>query len=332
MNVDVTQPYRFSVAPMMDWTDRHCRMLHRLISPSALLYTEMVTTGALIHGPRDELLRHNGEHPVALQLGGSEPADLAICARMGADAGYDEINLNCGCPSDRVQNGRFGACLMREPDLVARCVAAMKAVVAVPVTVKCRIGVDDQEPETVLPDYIGKVRDAGADVVIVHARKAWLQGLSPKQNRDVPPLDYGLVHRMKERFRDLPVILNGGLTEIGTCLDELVRVDGVMVGREAYQRPMLLAEAERDIFGRVPALANGGAVAEAMIPYVERELAAGTKLAWITRHMLGLATGLPGARRFRRLLGEEARRPDADARLLRDAAALVDWDAGARAA
>ncbi|WP_416900236.1 MAG: tRNA dihydrouridine(20/20a) synthase DusA [Minwuia sp.] len=332
MNATATAPYRFSVAPMMDWTDRHCRMLHRLISPSVLLYTEMVTTGALNHGPREELLRHNGEHPVALQIGGSEPDELAEAARMGEAAGYDEINLNCGCPSDRVQSGRFGACLMREPDLVAQGVAAMKAAVAVPVTVKCRIGVDDQDPETVLPDFIAKVRDAGADAVIVHARKAWLQGLSPKQNRDVPPLDYPLVRRMKERFRDLPIILNGGLTDIGTCLDELAHVDGVMVGREAYHRPMLLAEAEEAIFGRTPPLADGAAVVEAMIPYAEREIAAGTRLSWITRHMLGLAAGRPGARRFRRLLGEEARDPDAGAGLLRQAAALVDWRESANAA
>jgi len=325
--------YSFSVAPMMDWTDRFCRQMHRLISPHALLYTEMVTTGALIHGPRERLLRYDGaEHPVALQLGGSEPDDLAECARMGADAGYDEINLNCGCPSDRVQNGRFGAILMREPELVVRSVAAMKAAVDVPVTVKCRIGVDDQEPEAVLPDFIAQVRDAGADAVIVHARKAWLKGLSPKQNRDVPPLDYGLVHRMKARFPDLPIMLNGGLTDIATCLVEGADLDGVMVGREAYHRPMILAEAERDIFRAEPPLADGGAVTRAMIPFVERELSEGTPLGHITRHMLGLAAGVPGARRYRRMLGEEARRPGADARLLQEAAAIVDWQPLASAA
>lgn len=325
--------HSFSVAPMMDWTDRFCRQMHRLISPHALLYTEMVTTGALIHGPRERLLRHDqAEHPVALQLGGSEPDDLAVCAKMGADAGYNEINLNCGCPSDRVQNGRFGAILMKEPEVVARSVAAMKAAVDVPVTVKCRIGVDDQDPETVLPDFIAKVRDAGADTVIIHARKAWLKGLSPKQNRDVPPLDYGLVHRMKARFPDLPVIMNGGLTDIGTCVAEGEGLDGVMVGREAYHRPMILAEAERDIFGADPPLADGGAVARAMIPFVEHELSEGTPLGHITRHMLGLAAGVPGARRFRRMLGEEARRPGADARLLEEAAAVVDWQPVSRAA
>lgn len=326
-------PWRFSVAPMMDWTDRFCRQMHRLISPHALLYTEMVTTGALIHGPRDRLLRHDpAEHPVALQLGGSEPDDLADCARMGADAGYDEINLNCGCPSDRVQNGRFGAILMREPDLVARSVAAMKQAVDVPVTVKCRIGVDDQDPEVVLPDFIARIRDAGADAIIVHARKAWLKGLSPKQNRDVPPLDHALVHRMKKQFPDLPVILNGGLTEIGTCVAESHGLDGVMVGREAYHRPMILAEAERDMFGVEPPLADGGAVTRAMIPFVERELSEGTPLGHITRHMLGLAAGVPGARRYRRMLGEEARRPGVDAGLLEQAAAVVDWRPVPRAA
>ncbi|WP_417513797.1 tRNA dihydrouridine(20/20a) synthase DusA [Minwuia sp.] len=324
---------RFSVAPMMDWTDRHCRMLHRLISPHALLYTEMVTTGALIHGPRDKLLRYSAEeHPLALQLGGSDPADLALCAQMGEDAGFDEINLNCGCPSDRVQNGRFGACLMREPALVAECVAAMKRTVDIPVTVKCRIGVDDQDPETVLPDFITKVRDAGADLIIIHARKAWLQGLSPKQNRDVPPLDYDLVHRMKARFPGLPLVINGGLTDIGTCLDQLEVVDGVMVGREAYHRPMMLAEAEDRILGGPPPLTTGGDVVEAIIPYIEREMASGTPMTWITRHMLGLANGLPGAKRFRRTLGEDTRNPDADVSLLRAAVSMVHWQHAAEAA
>jgi tRNA-dihydrouridine synthase A len=326
-------PWAFSVAPMMDWTDRHDRYLLRLISPRTRLYTEMVTTGALIHGPREDLLRFDpAEHPVALQIGGSEPDDLARAAAMGEQAGYDEINLNCGCPSDRVQSGRFGACLMREPELVARGVAAMKRAVAVPVTVKCRIGVDDQDPETVLPDFIARVRDAGADAVIVHARKAWLQGLSPKENRDVPPLDYGLVRRMGERFHGLPVVLNGGLTTIEACLEEGRRLAGVMVGREAYHRPMLLAEAERGIFGAEPPLADGRAAVLAMIPYVEREMAAGAPLSRIARHMLGLANGRPGARRFRRMLGEEARRPGANARLLEAAADVVDWTPAARAA
>ena len=325
--------WTFSVAPMMDWADRHDRYLLRLISPHTLLYTEMVTTGALIHGPRADLLRFDpAEHPVALQLGGSEPDDLAACAAMGEQAGYDEINLNCGCPSDRVQSGRFGACLMREPELVAQGVAAMKRAVSVPVTVKCRIGVDDQDPETVLPDFIAKVRDAGADAVIVHARKAWLQGLSPKENRDVPPLDYGLVRRMGERFPGLPIVLNGGLTTVAACLEEARGLAGAMVGREAYHRPMMLAEAEREIFRAEPPLADGAAVVEAMIPYVEREMAAGTSLPRIARHMMGLAAGRPGARRFRRMLGEESRRPDADAGLLLRAAAAVDWSEDRRAA
>lgn len=319
--------FRFSVAPMMDWTDRHCRLMHRLISPNARLYTEMVTTGALIHGPRDSLLRHDAaERPVALQLGGSEPDDLAACARMGEDAGYDEINLNCGCPSDRVQNGRFGACLMGEANLVARCVAAMKRAVTVPVTVKCRIGIDDQDPAQVLPDFIAKVRDAGADAVIVHARKAWLQGLSPKQNRDVPPLDHALVRQMKQRFPNLPIVLNGGLTEIDQCRFEADGLDGVMIGREAYHRPMMLAEAESGIFGFEPPLSHGGDVVAAMIPHIAREVADGARLTHITRHMMGLALGRPGARRFRRILGEDARNPDQDAEtLLLTAIEAVDW-------
>ncbi|MEC9345975.1 MAG: tRNA dihydrouridine(20/20a) synthase DusA [Pseudomonadota bacterium] len=325
--------WRFSVAPMMDWTDRHDRYLLRLISRRALLYTEMVTTGALIHGPRDDLLRHDmAEHPVALQLGGSEPDDLARCAVMGADAGYDEINLNCGCPSDRVQNGSFGACLMREPELVAECIAAMKSAVAIPVTVKCRIGVDDQEPAVVLPDFVGKVAAAGADAVIVHARMAWLKGLSPKENRDIPPLDYPLVHRLKQAFPNLPVALNGGLQDLDAALPHLDAVDGVMLGRAAYQRPMLLAGVDRRFFGDTGPERTAPDVIEGYLDHVERERSAGTPLNHMTRHMLGLAAGRPGARAFRRILTEDIRRPGAGPELIRRAAGVVDWDGAAVAA
>jgi tRNA-dihydrouridine synthase A len=324
---------QFSVAPMMDWTDRHDRYLLRVISRRARLYTEMATTGALIHGPRERLLRFDpSEHPVALQLGGSDPADLADCAAMGADAGYDEINLNCGCPSDRVQNGAFGAVLMRNASLVADCVAAMKARVAVPVTVKCRIGVDDQTPEEVLPDFVRRVADAGADAVIVHARKAWLSGLSPKENRDIPPLDYGLVHRLKAAFPDVPVILNGGLETLDAAEPHIRALDGVMLGRAAYHRPMLLAEVDRRFFGDDAPPPDLATVVEGFLEHVERELAMGTPLPHMTRHMLGLASGLPGARTFRRILGEEARQPGAGPEMVLRALAAVDLTAAPVAA
>ena len=324
---------QFSVAPMMDWTDRHDRYLLRVISRRARLYTEMATTGALIHGPRERLLRFDpSEHPVALQLGGSDPADLADCAAMGADAGYDEINLNCGCPSDRVQNGAFGAVLMRNASLVADCVAAMKARVTVPVTVKCRIGVDDQTPEEVLPDFVRRVGDAGADAVIVHARKAWLSGLSPKENRDIPPLDYGLVHRLKAAFPDVPVILNGGLETLDAAEPHMKALDGVMLGRAAYHRPMLLAEVDRRFFGDDAPPPDLATVVEGFLEHVERELAMGTPLPHMTRHMLGLASGLPGARTFRRILGEEARQPGAGPETVLRALAAVDLTAAPVAA
>lgn len=324
---------QFSVAPMMDWTDRHDRYLLRVISRRARLYTEMATTGALIHGPRERLLRFDpSEHPVALQLGGSDPVDLADCAAMGADAGYDEINLNCGCPSDRVQNGAFGAVLMRNASLVADCVAAMKARVAVPVTVKCRIGVDDQTPEEVLPDFVRRVADAGADAVIVHARKAWLSGLSPKENRDIPPLDYGLVHRLKAAFPDVPVILNGGLDTLDAAEPHMKALDGVMLGRAAYHRPMLLAEVDRRFFGDDAPPPDLATVVEGFLEHVERELAMGTPLPHMTRHMLGLASGLPGARTFRRILGEEARQPGAGPEMVLRALAAVDLTAAPVAA
>lgn len=333
MTSDPFEHYRFSVAPMMDWTDRHDRFLLRLISRRARLYTEMVTTGAMLHGPRDRLLRFDAaEHPVALQIGGSDAADLATCAQMGADAGYDEINLNCGCPSDRVQNGAFGAILMRDADRVAECVRAMKASVPIPVTVKCRIGVDDQDPEAVLPDFVRRVVDAGADALIVHARKAWLAGLSPKENRDVPPLDYGLVYRLKQQFPQVPIILNGGLETLEAAAPHLDHLDGVMLGRAAYHRPMLLAAVDRTLFGDTAADPDLTTVVAGYLAHVERELAAGTPLPHMTRHMLGLAHGLPGARTFRRILGEEVRQPGAGPDVIRRALAAVDLSGAQQAA
>lgn len=291
---------------MMDWSDRHCRALHRVLSSRALLYTEMVTTGAVLHGDRERLLGYSpAEHPVALQLGGSDPAELAKAARIGEDYGYDEINLNVGCPSDRVQSGRFGACLMREPDLVAECMAAMGAAVKVPVTVKCRIGVDDQDPEEALFTLVDKCAAAGVTSFVVHARKAWLQGLSPKENRDVPPLDYGLVHRLKCERPKLTIAINGGVASVDAALEQLAHVDGVMLGRAAYHEAGLLGEVDRRVFGLdVPDVTPFEAV-ERYRPYIETSLAQGWRLAGITRHMLGLFHGLPGARAWRRILTVE---------------------------
>jgi len=315
---------------MMEWTDRHCRFFHRLMTRHALLYTEMVTTGAVLHGDRAALIGFDPfEHPVALQLGGSEPAALAQCARIGADFGYDEINLNVGCPSDRVQEGRFGACLMAEPDRVADCVAAMKAQVAVPVTVKCRIGIDEQDPEEALEIFTGAVERAGVDALIVHARKAWLKGLSPRQNRDVPPLDYGRVHRLKAAHPGLPVVLNGGIASVAEAVAQLDRVDGVMMGRGAYQEPWRLLEVDPLMFGAAASLQAPKEAAQALIPYMERELARGTRLSAITRHMLGLFRGVPGARAFRRHLATYAVKPGAGTDVLVEALALIDERVGA---
>jgi tRNA-dihydrouridine synthase A len=317
-------PYRFSVAPMMDWTDRHCRVFHRKLSARALLYTEMLTTGAIIHGDRQRLLGFDAsEHPVALQLGGSDPAHLAIAAKIGEDFGYDEINMNVGCPSDRVQEGRFGACLMAEPKLVADCVAAMKRAVTIPVTVKCRIGIDDQEPEQALRILARAVVDAGADALVVHARKAWLQGLSPKENREVPPLDYGLVYRLKTELPHVPVIINGGIASIEEAHAHLDHVDGVMLGRAAYQEPWRLLDADRMLFGAAPQAATMKDAIEAFIPYVEQQLARGIRLHAMTRHLVGAFHAVPGARAFRRHLAENATRPGAGVSVLRDAMALV---------
>ncbi|MBL8588355.1 MAG: tRNA dihydrouridine(20/20a) synthase DusA [Methylobacteriaceae bacterium] len=316
------QDIRFSVAPMLDWTDRHCRMLHRTLSRRARLYTEMVTTGAILHGDRRRLLDFDArEHPVALQLGGADPADLAACARIGAEFGYAEINLNCGCPSDRVQNGAFGACLMREPARVGEAVAAMKAAVSVPVTVKCRIGVDDQAPREALFAFADAVLAAGADALIVHARKAWLQGLSPRQNRDVPPLDYPLVHALKQARPDSVIALNGGIADLDQAAAQLAHVDGVMLGRAAYQSPELLLEVDPRLFGDPAPVADAEAAVAAYEPYVAAQLAKGARLSDMTRHMLGLFAGRPGARLWRRHLATEAVRRGAGLETLRAALA-----------
>jgi tRNA-dihydrouridine synthase A len=314
---------------MMEWTDRHCRFFHRLLTRKALIYTEMITTGAVLRGDRARLLAYDSlEHPVALQLGGSDPRQLAECARIAADMGYDEVNLNVGCPSDRVQEGRFGACLMAEPALVGDCVAAMKAAVAIPVTVKCRIGIDDQDPEQALEALTRAVAAAGVDALIVHARKAWLDGLSPRENREIPPLDYDRVYRLKAAHPGLAVVLNGGIADLGQAAAHLERVDGVMMGRAAYQEPWRLLDVDSALFDTSAPFAAASAAAEALIPYIERELERGTRLHAITRHTLGLFRGVPGARVFRRHLATEAVKPGADAAIFRVALAhIVDTDA-----
>jgi tRNA-dihydrouridine synthase A len=315
---------------MMDWTDRHCRVFHRLLTRRARLYTEMLTTGAIIHGDRGRLLGFDvSEHPVALQLGGSDPRDLATAARIGEEFGYDEINLNVGCPSDRVKDGRFGACLMAEPKLVAACVDAMKRAVSIPVTVKCRIGIDNQDPEVALDALARDVVAAGSDALIVHARKAWLDGLSPKENRDIPPLDYDRVYRLKQALPDLPVIINGGIGSLAEAKAHLAKVDGVMLGRAAYQEPWRLLTVDPDIFGEAAPHATMKDAFAAMIPYIERELARGTRLHAITRHFVGAFHGVPGARAFRRHLAENGVRPGAGTDVLRDAIARVEDRAAA---
>jgi len=309
---------------MMDWTDRHCRSLHRVLSRRARLYTEMVTTGAVLFGPRERLLGFSAaEHPVAVQLGGSDPGELAQAARICADFGYDEINLNVGCPSDRVQNGRFGACLMREPALVGECVAAMKAAVPLPVTVKCRIGVDDQDPEEALDRLTDSVAAAGCDELTVHARKAWLQGLSPKENRDIPPLDYSRVYRLKRARPGLPVAVNGGIRTMAEAREHLRHVDGVMLGRVAYHEPEILLAVDPELHREEPPVADAFEAVEAYEPYVAARLAEGERLHAMTRHMLGLFTGRPGARAYRRHLATEAVKPGANLQTLREAVAHV---------
>jgi len=317
--------FLFSVAPMMDWTDRHCRVFHRLMTRRGRLYTEMLTTGAILHGDRGRLLGFDAsEHPLALQLGGSDPRDIATAAKIGEDFGYDEINLNVGCPSDRVKDGRFGACLMAEPALVAACVDAMKRAVGIPVTVKCRIGIDDQDSEIALDGLARGVVDAGADALIVHARKAWLDGLSPKQNRDIPPLDYDRVYRLKAAMPGVPVIINGGIASLAEAKQHLGFVDGVMLGRAAYQEPWRLLSADPELFGETAPHTTMKQVFEAMMPYIESQLAQGTRLHSITRHFVGAFHAVAGARAFRRHLAENGVRPGAGVNVLRDAIALVD--------
>jgi tRNA-dihydrouridine synthase A len=319
----LTAAHRFCVAPMMEWTDRHCRYFHRRLTRRARLYTEMITTAAVLRGDRARLLRYDAEeHPLAVQLGGADPAALAACARICADFGFDEINLNVGCPSDRVQDGRFGACLMAEPVLVGEGVAAMKAAVAIPVTVKCRIGIDDQDPEAALDALADAVIAAGVDALIVHARKAWLQRLSPRENREVPPLDHARVHRLKERHPGLPIILNGGIDTLAQASAHLSHVDGVMMGRAAYKEPWRLLEVD-SLWDEAPPAASAREAAFAMLPYIERALGEGVRLNAIVRHMLGLFAGVPGARAFRRHLATAAVLPGAGGEVLEEALSFV---------
>lgn len=323
----------FAIAPMMDWTDRHCRQLHRQLTRRALLYTEMVVADAVIHGDRDRLLGFDPcEHPVALQVGGSDPRKLAQVARIGADYGYDEINLNVGCPSDRVQSGTFGACLMRSPGLVAECIAAMKDVVAIPVTVKCRLGVDDQDIETALDAVADGVFAAGADALWVHARKAWLEGLSPKENRDIPPLDYGRVHRLKLRLPERFIGINGGIATLDEAVEQLRHVDGVMMGRAAYHMPALLGRVDQLLFDDDRPEPDLASVIDHMAAHAEAHIARGGRLTHVTRHMVGLFHGLPGARRFRQILSTDANRPGAGPDVLREAFRAVSTAAEGQAA
>ncbi|MCT2388803.1 tRNA dihydrouridine(20/20a) synthase DusA [Erwinia pyrifoliae] len=324
---DNTVPHwvgRFSVAPMLDWTDRHCRYFHRQLTQQTLLYSEMVTTGAIIHGKGDYLAFSSEEHPVALQLGGSDPAALAHCAKLAEQRGYQEINLNVGCPSDRVQNGRFGACLMGEAQLVADGIKAMRDVVSVPVTVKTRIGIDDQDSYEFLCDFIHTVSEqGGCEVFIIHARKAWLSGLSPKENREIPPLDYPRVYQLKRDFPHLTLSINGGVKSLAEAKIHLQYLDGVMMGREAYQNPGLLAQVDRELFGCTSPAADPIAVVRSMYPYIERELANGTYLGHVTRHMLGLFQGIPGARQWRQYLSENAHKAGAGIEVVEKALSMV---------
>lgn len=315
----------FAIAPMMDWTDRHCRFFHRLLSQQALLYTEMVVADALIHGDVARHLKFSDvEHPVACQLGGSEPEKLVHAAKLVEEWGYDEVNLNVGCPSDRVQSGTFGACLMRQPELVARCVGEMKQVVDIPVTVKCRIGVDEQEPDEALFELAELVFEQGCDALWVHARKAWLQGLSPKENRDIPPLDYDIVHRLKQLHPDRFIGINGGITQLPQAnqfiaVDQSVPLDGVMVGRAAYQNPSILKQVDQDFYGMQTSPTSYGQLCDAMMDYTANHIADGGRVHHVTRHMIGLFQGQPGARRYRQILSVEASRPDADETIIKQA-------------
>jgi tRNA-dihydrouridine synthase A len=306
---------RFSIAPMMEWTDRHCRSFHRILAPSAVLYTEMVNQGAVLHGKRDQLLGFDAaEHPVVLQLGGSDPAKLAEAAKIGVGYGYDAINLNCGCPSDRVQAGRFGACLMAEPQLVAKCVSVMRSVVGIPVTVKTRIGIDDSEGYDFLRNFVTTVAEAGCETFIIHARKAWLKGLSPRENREVPPLDYPMAYRLKQDLPQLTVIVNGGITSPDQAQEHLAHCDGVMIGRAAYQDPYCLTGFERMLSGSEPP--SRFDICERYRPYIAARLAEGTRLHAMTRPMQGLFNGIPGGRAWRHILSEQAVRPGAGLEVL----------------
>lgn len=326
-NPPQTLDRRFAVAPMMEWSDRHCRYLWRLISRHAVLYTEMVTTGALLHADPQRFLRfHPDEHPVALQLGGSNPKDLAICSRMAEDWGYDEVNLNCGCPSDRVQNGMIGAILMAHPQKVADCIQAMQDAVSIDVTVKHRIGIDDMEDYAGMANFVETVAKTGCNTFIVHARKAWLQGLSPKENREVPPLRYDMVHQLKREFPELEIVINGGLQSLEQCEEQLTAVDGVMVGREAYTNPYLLAEVDRRFYQDDHDILSAQEIAALFVQYCQEQMNDGQLLKYMTRHMLGLFQGLPGARRFRRHLSENAHKPNAGIAVLEDAIALVNFN------
>ena len=315
---------RFCIAPMMDWSDHHCRFFWRLLTRRAVLYTEMVTTGALIHGDRERFLHFNDEeHPVALQLGGSDPDELARCTEWAQEWGYDEVNLNCGCPSDRVQSGMFGACLMAQPQLVADCVAAMVAAGDIPVTIKHRIGIDAMESFEEMRGFVETIAAAGCSTFIVHARKAWLQGLSPKENREVPPLHYDWIYRLKAELPALEIIINGGIDSLAACEEHLQQVDGVMIGREAYQNPYMLAQVDGLFFGAEGIAPERDDIAAQLLPYIEQELSRGARLNHITRHILGLFQNVPGARKFRRHLSENAYKPEAGIQVLEEALALV---------
>jgi tRNA-dihydrouridine synthase A len=317
-------PWRFCVAPMMEWTDKHCRAFHRQLTRRALLYTEMVTTGAVLRGDRDRLIGFDPqEQPVALQLGGSDPKTLAQCTRIAADFGYVEVNLNVGCPSDRVQEGRFGACLMAEPALVGECVAAMKAAATLPITVKCRIGIDDQDPEHALETMATTMEQAGVAALIVHASKAWLSGLSPRENRDIPPLDYELVYRLKAAHPRLPVVINGGIATLEAARDHHEHVDGVMMGRAAYQEPWRLLVVDPLLFGDAAPHTSMKQAVRALYPYIERQLQRGARLHSITRHLLGAFHAVPGARAYRRHLATQAAKPNASAAVLAEALVMV---------
>ena len=324
MTTAIIPDRRFCVAPMMDWTDRHCRAFHRVLTRHALLYTEMATSAAIMHGDVDRLIGFDpAEQPVALQLGGYDPDELAKAARIGADRGYCEVNLNAGCPSDRVQSGRFGACLMREPELVADCLQAMQEAIAVPVTLKCRIGVDEQEPRDALPDLLSHVQSRGIRSVIIHARKAWLKGLSPKENRSIPPLDYDLVHEMKSAFPDMEIILNGGLETLESGLAAQGNLDGIMLGRAAYHTPWELAGVDHVVYDAANPVTSPDAAVVAYLPYIQSQLEAGVRLHSMTRHMLGLFHGRPGARQWRRILSENAVRDGAGLDVVREALAAT---------